>query len=191
MTLQELLTRIIDDGIAEVKVAYAHDENFGEARRQGAIEGFESCRNKMPYELVALYNDARDSSADARGKGLPEYWRTRFAELQIEWVCNVVSMGLVNSGMPPLLSHLPTSRGALKYAQIVGTAPDPVVDTTKEDWGADLIARAAKYGQAMIVDDDTARERKHAQDIADDVDAKLQRELEAVVDDWKRSTVPK
>jgi hypothetical protein len=35
---------------------------------------------------------------------------------QIEWVCNVISAGLD----APLLAHLPTACGAMKYAEIVG-----------------------------------------------------------------------
>jgi hypothetical protein len=57
---------------------------------------------------------------DASPSHLKNYWKQRYKELQIEWVCNVVSVGRVNNGQPPLLAHLPTTGGAQKYAEIVG-----------------------------------------------------------------------
>lgn len=123
-TYDQLLDRLISDGIAEVRESFTDPEDHH--KRDGAIEGFEACRGKSPAELVALWSDAERSAAqitrnahvtfsDAKG-----YWRQRYKALQIEWVCNVVSVGLVNSGQSPLMGHLPTARGAMKYAAIVG-----------------------------------------------------------------------
>lgn len=119
MTYQALLDRIISDGIAEVREAYADPDEHH--KRDGAIEGFEACVGKTPAELVDLWQ-----SAERRGLHVNEdtkvkdYWKQRYKALQIEWVCNIISVGLVNSGHPPLLGHLPTVRGARKYAEIVG-----------------------------------------------------------------------
>jgi hypothetical protein len=49
-------------------------------------------------------------------EALKGYWSQRYKALQIEWVLNVLSVGLKQ----PLLAHLPTARGAMKYAEIVG-----------------------------------------------------------------------
>jgi len=120
VTHEDLLDRIISDGLAEVREAYAAPED--QHKRDGAIEGFEVCRGKSPTSLVALWAEAervgqqlfRDQS------DVKIYWRQRYKVLQIEWICNVVSVGLVNSGRPPLLAHLPTARAAVKYAAVVG-----------------------------------------------------------------------
>jgi hypothetical protein len=125
VTYEDLLNRIIADGIAEVREAYGDPK--AHHKRDGAIEGFEACRGKAPSDLVALWTEAeqcaakiaRESRENASGEPL-DYWRQRYKTLQIEFVCNVVSVGLVNSGQAPLLGHLPTSRGAMKYAAIVG-----------------------------------------------------------------------
>ncbi len=124
----QLLDRIIDDGIAEVRVAYEDPKEHH--KRDGAIEGFEACRNKTPMELVALWQDAehqgqllirnRSGDEDDREEDVKIYWRQRYKALQIEWVCNVVSVGLTQAGHPPLMGHLPTARAAMKYAEVVG-----------------------------------------------------------------------
>jgi hypothetical protein len=129
-TYDQLLDRIVSDGIAEVREAYADPEEHH--KRDGAIEGFEACRGKTPGELVELWCAAEKQSAQMRvsvaarcedaDRDLKAYWKQRYKALQVEWVCNVVSMGLVNSGQPPLLAHLPTARGAMKYAEIVGVS---------------------------------------------------------------------
>lgn len=124
MTYEELLARIIADGIAEVQAAYAAPEDHH--KRDGAIEGFEACRGKSPTDLVTLWTEAERSAEQvmrdrqASGGDARDYWRQRYKALQIEFVLNVVSVGLVDLGHPPLLAHLPTARGALRYAAIVG-----------------------------------------------------------------------
>ena len=126
MTYEDLLDRIIADGIAEVRETYADPKE--RHKRDGAIEGFEACRAKEPGELVTLWTEAEQRAAqiarerreNASSGEAFDYWRQRYKTLQIEWVCNVVSVGLVNSGQPALLYHLPTAHAAMKYAAIVG-----------------------------------------------------------------------
>ena len=121
-TYDQLLDRIIAEGIAEVREAYADPKEHH--KRDGAIEGFEACRGKAPADLVALWTEVERDSMQLRrepsAENMQNYWKQRYKALQIEFVCNVVSVGLVNSGLPPLLGHLPTARGAMKYAAIVG-----------------------------------------------------------------------
>jgi len=119
-TYDQLLERVIADGIAEVREAYADPKDHH--KRDGAIEGFEACRGKTPGELVELWRTAEDQTHHhaASPSDIKDYWRQRYKALQLEWACNVVSVGLVNSGQAPLLAHLPTARGAMKYAEIVG-----------------------------------------------------------------------
>ena len=126
-TYAQLLDRVISDGIAEVVEAYSDDKDpdgsrYHAAKREGAIAGFEACRARSPEGLVQLYAIAvRDSHSAAsvaahREENLRSHSRQRYYELQIEWVLNVLSVGLSR----PLLAHLPTYRGAMKYAEIVG-----------------------------------------------------------------------
>jgi hypothetical protein len=127
MTYVQLIDRIIAEGLDEVRDTYADPKEHH--KRDGAIEGFEACRGQSPQRLVELWREAEqaahdlmvahhnDSSVDADAKA---YWKTRYKAGQIEWVCNVVSVGLQQNGQPALLAHLPTARGAMKYAMIVG-----------------------------------------------------------------------
>ena len=117
-TYDQLLDRIISDGIAEVREAYADPKDHH--KRDGAIEGFETCRGKAPSALVAMWSEAERACVACRNGDIKDYWKQRYKALQIEWVCNVVSVGLAGSGHAPLLAHLPTVRGAMKYAEIVG-----------------------------------------------------------------------
>ena len=114
MTYAQLLERIITDGIAEVRKAYANPEEHH--KRDGAIEGFEACRGKTPSELVDLWREAERDAYQAMDRDIKDYWKQRYKALQVEFVLNVISVGLKQ----PLLAHLPTARGAIKYAAIVG-----------------------------------------------------------------------
>jgi hypothetical protein len=131
VTYEDLLARVIADGIAEVREAYADPKDHH--KRDGAIEGFEACRGKTPPELLELWAEAerqvqqlfRQSLAqivagERNRSGAENYWKQRYKALQLEFVLNVVSVGLGQDGLPPLLAHLPTARGAMKYAALVG-----------------------------------------------------------------------
>ena len=116
MTYDQLLDRIISDGIAEVREAYADPKEHH--KRDGAIEGFEACRGKTPDQLVELWQEAgrrADHLMDATTP-VETYWHHRYFQLQVEFTLNVLSVGLET----PLLAHLPTARGAMQYAAIVG-----------------------------------------------------------------------
>jgi hypothetical protein len=120
-TYEQLLDRVISDGISEVAATCADLKD--QHKRDGAIEGFEACRGQSPDELVKLWLATEEEIS--RMRMIPDtdaklYWRQRYKALQIEWVCNVISVGLTQNGHHPLLGHLPTARGAMKYAQIVG-----------------------------------------------------------------------
>lgn len=122
MNYDEFLTRIIDDGIEAARKDYKRPEQ--RAKLSGALEGFETCRDKNPEELSVLLKAAQRKTRIARSRvnegeiGVDDYWRIRCCEAEIEWVCNVVSAMLVNQGTPPIIT--PTARGALKAAEILG-----------------------------------------------------------------------
>jgi hypothetical protein len=120
MRYEDFLARVIDEGIADARRSYGTDRDAD--KRAGAVAGFEACRGKTPPELAALAVSARRVAADTfrdgatHGLVTPE-WYVRCFELEVEWVCNVVSAALTAG---PLLAHLPTARGVLKAAAILG-----------------------------------------------------------------------
>ena len=123
MTHEQLLEHILTRGLAAAQRDYAHKPNM----LQGAIEGFEACRGRTAPEIVALHRDQERATSEcvaALLDGGADYWRARVATLEVEWVLNVLSVGFIQIGAPPLLPHLPTARGVLAYAAIVGVRRD-------------------------------------------------------------------
>lgn len=128
MNYPEFLKQIIDSGIEAVKEDYKNRDN--DDYLKGSIAGFEACRDKLPQELVGIYEIANKKAYDEqffehdlndlgikRERG---YWWYRCYVLEVEWVINVVSAMLVNNGSPSLMSHLPTARGMMRAAEILG-----------------------------------------------------------------------
>ncbi len=124
MQHEAFLTRIIDDGVAAARRDYAGDLPRDVAKRMGALAGFEACRGKNPVQLVALLDQARQDTVSAMRTRMNDasqvnnYWRQRCYELEVEWVCNVVSSALWNQGQATIVT--PTARGLLKAAEILG-----------------------------------------------------------------------
>jgi hypothetical protein len=116
MTYEQLLDRIISDGIAAANVDYANEPD----KLRGAIDGFEACRGKLPTDLVALWKSAEKRAHERLIADAGDYWQWRCFMLEVEFVINVVSVGIVQQGGQPLLGWLPTANGTLKYAEIVG-----------------------------------------------------------------------
>lgn len=116
MAYDEYLTRVIDEGIEAARESYKDPKDALKLR--GSIEGFEACRGKNPEQLAQLLSEARRTTLNARTDKEDDYWRTRCAELEIEWVCNCVSAVLYNEGLPVIIT--PTARGMMKAASIVG-----------------------------------------------------------------------
>lgn len=116
MDYQQFLTRVIDDGIEAANRDYAHDDH----KRHGAVEGFEACRGKSPRELSELLKTAASNTSLAIEDRVDDYWRLRCYELEVGWVCNVVSASLMNQGLPTIVT--PTARGVMKAASIVGVS---------------------------------------------------------------------
>ena len=116
MGYDELLAKIIDDGIAAATEDYAGDST----KLAGVIEGFEACRSKSPQELLGLLGQAATERHRAMADDSDDYWRARCCEAEIEWVCNCVSVLLMSAGEPVIVQ--PTARAAMKVASVVGVA---------------------------------------------------------------------
>jgi len=135
MTYPQLLARVIDDGIAAARRDYADQPRHLE----GAVAGFAACRDKAPVELLEIYTRAERVAHEHMRDDAPVevYWQHRCYAMEVEWVCNVISMAMVQDGNRPLLPWLPTARGALKYAEIVGvTGPSDHGDEGDSRGGA-------------------------------------------------------
>jgi hypothetical protein len=89
-TYEQLLDRIISDGIAEVRTAYADPKDHH--KRDGAIEGFEACRGKSPIELVDLWKEVQGKCFMARSASLLD------------------DLGRLRTGRWTAATHAPTNR---------------------------------------------------------------------------------
>ena len=116
MDYMSFLAEIIRRGIDACVADYHRPDQ--ENKRDGSVRGFNDCRGLWPDGLVALYAEANQRAQEAHGDDKEDYWYWRCRALEIEWVCNVVSAGL----RIQLLGPLPTMRGCLMAADIVGVA---------------------------------------------------------------------
>lgn len=124
MEHEAFLARIIDDGVAAARRDYDKDLPRDVAKRMGALAGFEACRGKSLVQLAALLDHARQDTVEAMRARMDDasqvdgYWRRRCYELEVEWVCNVISSALWSQGQATIVT--PTARGLLKAAEILG-----------------------------------------------------------------------
>jgi hypothetical protein len=119
MVYLDFLNAIIDDGQYEVQCVYTKPHQ--QAKKEGALAGFESCRGKTGDVILRLLEDAQKRTEIARTSTTlcsDVYWRIVMVERQIEWVLNVLSAGLDAQGLPPLTAF--TARGLAKAIDILG-----------------------------------------------------------------------
>jgi len=117
MDYGEFLSKVIDDGIEAVKKDYTKDSQA--PHLHGSVAGFEMCRVKNPVELAYLLLEAERNTKNSRmaQEDHDTYGFKRCYELEIEWVCNVVSALLMHRGLPVVIN--PTARGVRKAMDIL------------------------------------------------------------------------
>jgi hypothetical protein len=121
MNYIEFLNRIIEEGIESAKIDYVKPEE--KQSLDGSIAGFEACRDKLPHQLIEVWQKGSDDVNNAFHEQKDNYWWFRCYQAEVEWVCNVMSAMLINEGYTtPLLSWLPTANGMMKAASIIGVA---------------------------------------------------------------------
>ncbi len=118
MNYKKLIDTIVANGIKAAKRDYKRKNQ--KAILKGSIAGFKACLGKGILELAMLLKEAKEKTTKARGKKLDKYWEARGFELEVEWVCNVVSAALMNEKKPTIIT--PTARGVISAADIVGVA---------------------------------------------------------------------
>lgn len=123
VTYQAFLDRVIAEGMDAARADYERRTSANAPDMlAGSLAGFRECKDLLPTQLQALLARA---NADAHEKLFfrkKDYWYYRCRAAEVEWVCNVVSAALVNEGSMPLAGNLPTVRGYLKAATILGVA---------------------------------------------------------------------
>ena len=123
MNLNEVINRIIDDGVVAAKRDYSNPRNPNHPQMQrGAVAGFEACRGLEPEQLLVLWNESRAESDHSRRNSATNYWEHCCFELEVEWVCNCVSAVLYHNGLPSLGPLWPTAKASLKVAEITEEA---------------------------------------------------------------------
>lgn len=114
MTLKQFTNRVVDAGIDAAREDYKNSP----LKRDGAVAGFEACRDKNVVELLDALNAAAAAKHEAFKSDRERYWYYVCFHAEIEWVCNVVSAVLVNEGREPIIT--PTARGFTQAAKIIG-----------------------------------------------------------------------
>jgi len=119
MTYNEFLNQVIEDGIEAARRDYAEARQA--SKLHGSVSGFEVCKGKSPEELAVLLLEAQESTAMSHknGEDLDTYWFKRCYELEIGWVCNVVSALMSNEKLGWIIVS-PTARGVVKASEILG-----------------------------------------------------------------------
>lgn len=114
MNYLTFLDAVIARGIEGARKDYATKPD----KLAGSVAGFEACRDKTPTELRGLLAEATKATSAARRTCTSDYWKVRCYEIEIEWVCNCVSVLLKMQGLMPIVP--PTARAALLTQRIVG-----------------------------------------------------------------------
>jgi hypothetical protein len=113
---QDFLAKVVDESIEAATKDYSSRPG-SEHKLQGSVAGLNACRDKSPPELAALLVRAQKVHRQAFHKTVLErYWRVTCFMHEVEWVCNVISVALVNQGIPPIVE--PTMRAALMAQRI-------------------------------------------------------------------------
>ena len=117
---EDLLTQVIDRGIKAASESYKDSPN----KLKGSVDGFNACRGLAPQALVALLQQARTRANHSMNfeEPIDLYWELRCYEAEVEWVCNCVSVALMNEGLPTIVP--PTARATILVAEIVGVGGD-------------------------------------------------------------------
>jgi len=111
------LEQCINDGIEAAKNDYTKPED--QEKLEGSIAGFEECRGKSPEELIALYSQATKKAFFPDRESKEMYWYFRCYELEVIWICNLVSARALLFDGEPLFCWLPTYNAMKKVVTIL------------------------------------------------------------------------
>jgi hypothetical protein len=116
MEYKYFLEKVINDGIKAAKEDYSNENK--KEYLEGSLAGFEACRNKQPLDLIEVWKEAQEY-IKLNYDDISKYWFFRCYQLEVEWVCNVISAILINEKKPPIFSWLPTVNAQIKAFKII------------------------------------------------------------------------
>lgn len=114
ISLEVLMEKVIDRGLAAVKEDYKKDP----MKLAGSTNGFEVCRGKAPLKLIPIWQFSEKKAKEAMFKESKTYWFWRCRSLEIGWVLNNVSCFLYMNGIA--FPWETTSRGFMNASSILG-----------------------------------------------------------------------
>lgn len=114
MKLSQFIGRIVEGSRIAVHTAYRHDES----KWTGAMAGLEACWDMTPSQLLILLDAAKIAQARAEKLDHNRVEEIRAFRYEVEWVCDCVSVVLLNQGQTPLIE--PSVNAYAKVADIVG-----------------------------------------------------------------------
>lgn len=124
MNYSEFLNTAIEKGIKAAAKDYTEPNQ--KDKLEGSVAGLNACRDLAPVRLIEILKMAKEQTHEAYIKEvdtLPKqadekrYWYYRCYELEVEWICNVVSAMLMNEGMDVIIP--PTAHGVLMADSIL------------------------------------------------------------------------
>ena len=100
MTYQQFLNMAIDREKKEVEKSFAGFK----PHLEGGLAGLEACRDMPPPALAELLQRAWFVQHKAFHKTqLRRYWRVLSFYHEVEWICHVISVALINQGIDPIV----------------------------------------------------------------------------------------
>jgi len=117
MNYSAFLKEIIKQGIEKAKEDYPEVKSKDELN--GSLAAFKACKSKEPEELKEVFNEVTGYTHKAYFQRAKEYkWFVAY-QLEVEWICNVVSARLVKEGKEALFNRMPTPNGVIKAEKIM------------------------------------------------------------------------
>lgn len=117
MRYQDFLNEAVERAIKAATEDYTQRPDR-KSSLEGSLAGLKACRDKSPPQLNELLERAYKVHRLAFHRtNLDRYWRITCFMHEVEWICNVVSVALVNMDIPPIVH--PTMRAAMVASEIM------------------------------------------------------------------------
>lgn len=118
MRFQDFLRRVIEESIKNCKEDFARRTATYKTELPASVAGLEACRDKSPPQLAQLLERARkvNQIAYRQQTDINRYWQVTAFMAEVEWVCNVVSVVLINQGIAYLVP--PTTSAVILASRI-------------------------------------------------------------------------
>lgn len=113
MNYRQFLSQAVEEEKAQVMLTFAGHR----PQLEGAMAGLKACLDKSPPQLAELLQRAYLVKHQALHETLLDrYWRVCCFFNEVEWICHVVSVALINEGVDPIIR--PTMKAAIVASRI-------------------------------------------------------------------------